>query len=1463
MKKLLAVLLSGFLCLNSSLVPVLAEEEPAKETEEISEVNSEEKQDTPKEETPEESEGSPEEEPGETEENPGEKTGEEPPVSEEVTSQETEEAGTEPEEEIKEETKEETEKETADESEKFSEEIEEEERGSEALDQETDYEYFENYDGTLTISKYNGTDKVVQIPSEINGKTVSEIGPRAFEEGSAEEVDVPSSVKIIGNYAFSESYLTKITLHEGLTSIGDHCFFSTYLSSIEIPDTVTWMGSSAFEWCQIKEVKLSENLKILPKNTFIQFEEINELRLPDGIEKIEEEAFVYLPNLKTISIGNKVNYIGRSSFMDWSDCEITFRGTCEEWKNIIIDDSSLLAARITCTDGVIDPSEKEELSFIYQQGNTVAGKDLAVLQASVYSPAGSPSFLWQYSNDNGETWIDLEDEFQVVLGSACTYFWDPKPDDNRLKLIRCIVKDPLGNELISDTATVTVPYYINYDPNGERFKDHEGEDMIEIPVTNMDLPVYSMAGDGRLFDNWWDQGKPLFAGWAKTKENADSGIVDVGMEKEILYERGDMLDHDIILYAVWVEGCYVNFDLRGSGYFTIQGDDTDQIWDKYCPGVKNAITLPDGLDYSVIHHNDDPELSVAAWTYEYDGKTYTVEANYSSSWILIPPGGITLKPIWEKLCTVYLDLNGGHFAESQSKYNTTVPIKEFKGRTLDLQYTPVNEGKKLLGWSESKDSKVPEYESVSDLEIKDGAVYYAIWGEETEEKTKVTGVSLDAAKVTIGIGESRTIHAIIEPEDATDQRVKWSSDHPETVSVSKNGTITGAAAGTAVITVETVDGGKTASCAVKVIAPLEKIEFAEPTVSLIQSGKKKLQLIFTPDEYAPEEIKFSSGDESVVTIDQTGTVKAIGAGTAVITAESQATGLKAECRVTVIANEITIEGLKDSYDYTGSAVKPVVQVYDSGVLLAEKTDYTISYKNNTNAGDAVLIVNGKGSYAAKKEFPFVIEPADIRDASVDEITLIETAKAVKLSPKVIWNGKTLKDGTDYEIDAKDLNPASAGDYDILVKGKGNFREEKTVTVHVLSPEVKSVTRLKVSAKAITYKEGISVDDAAAAVTVKDGNHELTKDEDYFISNDHDCDRAGTCTFVLSGDGKNYFGTRTVSVNIKGTSISGVKVTGSAVYDGNPKELRDGIVLSLNKRNLEEGTDFEVLEETYENNINAGKASVTVRGLKGISGTKKITFTIAPDTGEKEIQVSDAVYAKGGAIPEVSIDGLREGADYKLSFSNNKKVGTGTVTITFLSNYKRPSPVRETFEIKEQNLGNVYVTAPDPVWKKSAGNYKAKISVFDLDGKKLSAGSDYDKNIMYLDEEGREIGAKANLPAGSLVTAVLTGKGGYTENAEITYMIKDTVLDLSKANIKIYDQEYTGEAIELDGDDISSAAIKIGKETRNLEYGKDYEVLVYENNDKKGTAKVTFIGAGEYSGTKTVSFKIKQKTITVK
>lgn len=51
-----------------------------------------------------------------------------------------------------------------------------------------------------------------------------------------------------------------------------------------------------------------------------------------------------------------------------------------------------------------------------------------------------------------------------------------------------------------------------------------------------------------------------------------------------------------------------------------------------------------------------------------------------------------------------------------------------------------------------------------------------------------------------------------------------------------------------------------------------------------------------------------------------------------------------------------------------------------------------------------------------------------------------------------------------------------------------------------------------------------------------------------------------------------------------------------------------------------------------------------------------------------------------------------------------------------------------------------------------------------------------------------------------------------------------------------------------------------KSTQKLEFDTDYKVLCYENNMNKGTAKVTFIGMGDFTGTKTVSFKVNQRNV---
>lgn len=80
----------------------------------------------------------------------------------------------------------------------------------------------------------------------------------------------------------------------------------------------------------------------------------------------------------------------------------------------------------------------------------------------------------------------------------------------------------------------------------------------------------------------------------------------------------------------------------------------------------------------------------------------------------------------------------------------------------------------------------------------------------------VTGVSLDKNSITLGVGGSETLTAAVEPDDATNKAVTWSSD-VESVATVADGVVSAVSEGTATITVTTEDGSKTATCAVTVL----------------------------------------------------------------------------------------------------------------------------------------------------------------------------------------------------------------------------------------------------------------------------------------------------------------------------------------------------------------------------------------------------------------------------------------------------------------------------------------------------------------------------------------------------------------------------------------------------------------------------------------------------------------------
>ena len=86
----------------------------------------------------------------------------------------------------------------------------------------------------------------------------------------------------------------------------------------------------------------------------------------------------------------------------------------------------------------------------------------------------------------------------------------------------------------------------------------------------------------------------------------------------------------------------------------------------------------------------------------------------------------------------------------------------------------------------------------------------------------VTGVSLNSLSLTLTEGESVTLSASVQPSDATNKNVTWSSSD-ETVASVNSGVVTALKQGSTKITVKTEDGGKTATCSVVVEPKYKKI----------------------------------------------------------------------------------------------------------------------------------------------------------------------------------------------------------------------------------------------------------------------------------------------------------------------------------------------------------------------------------------------------------------------------------------------------------------------------------------------------------------------------------------------------------------------------------------------------------------------------------------------------------------
>lgn len=157
------------------------------------------------------------------------------------------------------------------------------------------------------------------------------------------------------------------------------------------------------------------------------------------------------------------------------------------------------------------------------------------------------------------------------------------------------------------------------------------------------------------------------------------------------------------------------------------------------------------------------------------------------------------------------------------------------------------------------------------------------------------GITISAGEVELYVEEDTLLRAQVYPMNATYKEVAWSSSDESVAMVDESGLVTAVLAGDAVITAESVDG-LTAECRVKVLPAV--IELSESEVEMYVEETHALSVTVRPDNEKYRDVTWSSSDETVATVDESGMVTAVSAGEVVITAESVGE-LKAECRVTV------------------------------------------------------------------------------------------------------------------------------------------------------------------------------------------------------------------------------------------------------------------------------------------------------------------------------------------------------------------------------------------------------------------------------------------------------------------------------------------------------------------------------------------------------------------------------------
>lgn len=523
------------------------------------------------------------------------------------------------------------------------------------------------------------------------------------------------------------------------------------------------------------------------------------------------------------------------------------------------------------------------------------------------------------------------------------------------------------------------------------------------------------------------------------------------------------------------------------------------------------------------------------------------------------------------------------------------------------------------------------------------------------------GVDYAGQELTVNKGTNVELHAVLKDEnklDSTDD-FQWSIIQDENVVRATNETLLNAKTltlqpltkGDVTIELRNLQTNKYLTVTLHVKVPATDISLEESQMKevMLVPGEVgtagvtyQLKPILTPEDTS-DIVVYESSDPSIVKVDENGLLTAVKSSETPVTITAKINDtLKASCQVRVA---IPITELK-AEDTKGNIIENagVIRVYKDeteGIKLncGDATEY-IEW---TSASEKIASVNvSDDTYSCTINGNVAGETTLTAVSSISKKKMTFVVKVVNRITSMTLSGSTTiaLNATNGYVSA--TLPTNSDD----------------VIWTVDNPEVVELTPIRVNNIAKVTLKPKKIGKVLITATSADG----------------------LCV-----------ATREIEITALKLSSVTVATIDSIVYNGT--EQKPKLTVTYNNVELVEGEDYIA---TYSNNINAGTAQVILsEGSSGnYAGTKTVKFKISQkDIGTTQItKINNAGYTGSAIKPEIAITDLGkklvENTDYTVSYTNNTKVGTATVTIRGKGNYSGTKKI--TYEITPQNISKVKI-----------------------------------------------------------------------------------------------------------------------------------------------------------------------------